>query len=171
MITQKELKELLNYDPYTGIFTWAKSKGTAKIGKEAGWICNQRGKTYKSIMINGKSYYAHRLAWFYMYGHFPEKDVDHINGNGLDNRIINLRSVTESENLRNSRKSILNTSGFCGVYFHKPTGKWQAKIQINGKGKSLGLFFDKNEALLARKSAEQLHGFHEFHGSEREFKL
>lgn len=84
IITQQFIKELLNYDPDTGIFTWVKSKGTAKKGSLVGSVCNQRGKCYNTIMINGKSYYAHRLAWLYVYGMFPEEDTDHINGDGLD---------------------------------------------------------------------------------------
>lgn len=167
ILTQEFIKELLNYDSETGIFTWAKSKGTAKKGKEAGWEATPHGKSYRVIMINGKGYFSHRLAWLYIHGRFPNNDVDHINGNGLDNRIINLRDVTESENLRNMKLSKLNKSGVIGVSWEKLVSKWRADIRIDGKKKFLGFFDDLEDAARVRKDAEIQHGYHPNHGSVR----
>lgn len=167
VITQQFIKELLNYDSETGIFTWAKSKGTAKKGKEAGWEATPKGKSYRVIMINGKGYFSHRLAWLYVYGYFPDNDIDHINGAGLDNRIINLRDVSESENLRNRRIPLNNKSGVIGVSWEKLVSKWRADISINGKKTCLGFFDELDEAAKTRKDAEIKHGYHENHGSIR----
>lgn len=164
-ITQEKLKELFNYDSDTGIFTWARSKGTAKKGNVAGSICNQRSKYYNIIMINGKSFYAHRLAWLYVYGTFPKDDIDHINGDGLDNSIANLRDVNESENLRNRRIPLNNKSGIIGVSWEKLMNKWRVKIAVDGKQICLGFFSDINEAKKVRKDAEIKYGYHTNHGS------
>lgn len=166
-LTQETLKEILHYDPDTGIFTWLISKGTAKKGNVAGNICNQRGKKYRTIMINYKTYYAHRLAWLYVYGEFPEKDTDHINGDGLYNRIDNLRCVTESENLRNSKLSSRNKSGVIGVSWEKLVSKWRVKIGVQGKNICLGFFRDLDEAIKVRKAAEIKYEYHPNHGSIR----
>lgn len=167
VITQEFIKELLDYNPDTGIFTWAKSKGTAKKGKESGWKATPNGKSYRVIMINGRGYFSHRLAWLYSYGSFPVNDIDHINGNGLDNRLINLRDVTESENLRNVRLSSRNKSGVIGVSWDKLVSKWRADIRIDGKKKFLGFFDDLEDAARVRKDAEIQNGYHNNHGSLR----
>lgn len=104
MITQRELKEQLTYYPYTGRFFWNNTRRGVKKGKRAGYVQDTRG--YRIIMIDRKPYYAHRLAWLYEYGSFPELEIDHVNRDTDDNRISNLRDVTHSTNLLNSKRSV-----------------------------------------------------------------
>ena len=91
VLTQSRLKELLYYDPYSGIFTWKISSGNMPAGSAAGCLSPEG---YIRITIAGKKYKAHRLAWFYVYGYFPENQVVHLNGARDDNRISNLREVS-----------------------------------------------------------------------------
>jgi hypothetical protein len=118
-------------------------------------------------VIDGVKHQSHRLAWLYVYGKHPKRQIDHIDGDGLNNRINNLRDVTCRENLKNSRLRSNNTSGVSGVYFHKPSGKWQALIFTNSGRKYLGTFVDIKDAIAAREGAEIEHGYHENHGQER----
>ena len=109
MFTQQELKRQLHYNPETGVFTWLVSNNNRiRVGDKAGAVSS--GKSYCRIKINGKSYGAHRLAFFYMHGEFPLKDVDHVDGNGLNNKWLNLRQVTHQENQKNQRLRKDNTS-------------------------------------------------------------
>ena len=91
-------------------------------------------------------------------------ELDHINGDRLDNRIENLRPVTRQENLKNQKRSIANTSGVTGVYWDRETGKWRALIRIGGKVKTIGRFLSFEEAVMARKEAERKNGYHANHG-------
>ena len=161
MITQKEIKEMLSYNPNTGCFIWMVSRGSAKVGDAAGGI---NGKGYFQIRVKGKIYLSHRLAWMITHGKFPEYDTDHINHDRADNRIVNLREVTRQENMKNASLYKTNTSGCCGISWFKSDGKWMAYIKLNGKDAYLGLFTDKFEAICARKSAENTHGYHANHG-------
>jgi hypothetical protein len=174
MITYKYLKECLQYSPVTGDFVWkhrppnhfssmhqARKTNSKLDGEKAGAI----SKTgYVFIRINGVGYKAHRLAWLYIHGVNPEGDLDHINGNGLDNRIENLRVVTPLENQRNRKLNKNNKSGTLGVRYRKDKCKWIAYIKYNHKSVSLGSFKTKDEAIKARKQAEKTLGFHENHG-------
>lgn len=152
------LREILKYDPNTGIFTW--NKKIAKrivVGKTAG--CLRNG--YITINIFGKRYQAHRLALVYVYGHCDSYDVDHINGIKHDNRIVNLRFATRSENKQN-RLSIQpnNKSGYTGVDWHKSSQGWRATITTMGKQKHLGIFDTKEKAYEAYvKAKRELHPF------------
>ena len=119
MITQKELKDLLHYDPETGVFTWLKSGKGRKANGETRGLTNG----YFTIRINWRQYKAHRLAWLYVYGVWPKGQIDHINHNTTDNRIANLREVTNQENHRNMSLSKNNTSGVTGVYWGKQLEK------------------------------------------------
>lgn len=168
MVTAERARELLSYDPSTGEFRWKVSQGTKKAGSVAGHeITYPSGKKYWSVKVEGKEYLAHRLAWLMTRGEFPPEQTDHIDGNGLNNRIDNLRAVSQTENLRNQRKYSNNTSGVSGVSWHKLTQKWMAHIRVNRQRIHLGLFADKSEAIAARKAAEAKYGFHANHGSER----
>ena len=146
-ITQEELKSLLHYNPNTGIFIWiVKSRGY-KYLKEAGDIITGRdGKSYRRISLLYKRYFAHRLAFIYMTGSLPKNQVDHINGNGADNRWINLRDVTASENNKNIRKNKLNKSGISGVYWSRNKSKWHTQLRINGKITYLGSYSSSFDA-------------------------
>ena len=156
MLTQTRLKEVLEYDPTTGIFTNRVSRSNMRAGSVAGCVTPNG---YISISIDGKRYLAHRLAYLCVVGSFPPDHIDHINGIRDDNRLANLRVATRSENCRNSRKRSNNTTGYKGVWFDKRTGKFQAQIRINGKKKYLGLFLTPEEAHRAyAKAANTLHG-------------
>ena len=167
-MNQAELKkcaEKLKYDPDTGEFTWLVGRrGTAKAGTIAGGISTARGKKYRLIMVDGTRYRAHHLAWLFAHGVMPTNELDHINGDGLDNRISNLRLVSHKENAKNQKKPSNNTSGVVGVYFSKAENKWKAMICVDYKPIWLGTFVEKSEAIKARKEAELEHGFHKNHG-------
>ena len=168
MITREEVVRVLHYDECTGIFTWKISHANnVKAGRETGCVnVSVSGKAYRVIRINGRSYKAHRLAWLILTGNFPDDQIDHIDGNGLNNRSVNLRAVSRAENCKNVRKHARNTSGVTGVYWDKAGSKWYASIKINGKQKRLG-YFDFDEAVAVRKEAERIHGFHHRHGETR----
>ena len=169
MITKDEVLKLLDYDPVTGIFIWkVRTAICVKIGAEAGSVfVNGNGKPYRRIMIKGRHYYSHRLAWLVLNGKFPDAEIDHVDGSGLNNASANLRAVTRKENTKNKRKQVNNTSGVMGVYWDKTYSEWAAKICLNGKLKKLGFFESFESAVAARKSAEKLYDFHPNHGETR----
>ncbi len=165
MITQAELKELLHYNPETGVFKWKKKTANCiEIGDMAGCL-NSRG--YLIICINSKNYYAHRLAWLYMTGEWPVQ-IDHINHIKDDNSWINLRETTSQENSKNRSLRKTNKSGVIGVGWCKQSNKWKTGIKISQKAIHLGYFTDKFEAICARKSAERKYEFHPNHGATNE---
>lgn len=167
-ITQEELKKLLHYDPETGVFIRKVSTAKRmKIGDVAGWITLSNGKSYIRMSISYKPYLAHRLAWLYMTGRFPSGEIDHINGNGLDNRFNNIREVLPQINMMNKRVYASNKSGISGVYWHNRDHVWSSSISINNTRVNLGCFDNIFDAACARKSAEFIYGFHENHGSIR----
>lgn len=131
MITQERLKEILHYDPETGIFTWKVDVGRygrIKAGSEAGYL----NRNYYECFIDGIRYPAHRLAWFYVHSTWPELLIDHINGNGHDNRICNLREATKSQNACNQKLSTCNSSGIKGLFWSSYHDAWCAHITKNG---------------------------------------
>lgn len=133
------IKELFNYDPETGILRWIGSRSNrVKYLDIAGTI----GKSgYLMVGILDKRYQVHRVIWFYMYGKWPDGDIDHINGIKTDNRIENLRDVTRSVNKQNIKRANLNNKyKLLGVFWHKASKKYLAKIMLNGNSKHLGLF-------------------------------
>jgi hypothetical protein len=151
MITQIELKQVLDYDPITGLFTWKIANSRrVKVGAVAGCL---KVHGYISIDINNKRYYAHRLAFLYMTGKFPENKIDHINIIRNDNRWENLREANNNQNAHNSSRPSHNTSGFKGVSKNKATGRYEAHIKINNKKKFLGLYDTVEEAFNQRNRA------------------
>ncbi len=158
MITQSELKKVLDYDPVTGDFTrMVANSNRIKVGDIAGFV-NKGG--YKQLMINKKTYYAHRLAWLYIYGEFPQNHIDHINGNKKDNRIANLRECTNIENHQNMASRKNSTSKYLGVCWSNYHNKWFAQISFNYQKKYLGLFENEEEAFAAYlKAKKELHTF------------
>ena len=150
----KELKEFLDYNPDTGIFTWIKKPNRrVKVGQVAGTMNN---KGYIMISFRRSLYLAHRLAYYMYHGVDPlENLVDHENGGESNNKINNLRLANKSQNGTNHIKLRSdNTSGAIGVYWNKKLKKWVAWIVVNKVTKHLGLFTNKEDAIKARREAE-----------------
>jgi len=163
MLTQKRLKELLDYCPKTGVFTWRVSRaGSALAGTTAGTL--QTGG-YRQGRVDGKFYMFHRLAFFYVLGRWPKDQVDHVNGIRDDNRWANLREATASQNIHNRGASALSSSGVKGVY---PRGtRWYAKICVKGNRQHLGVFDTIEEAAHAYSTAAETN-FGEFAHNRRD---
>jgi hypothetical protein len=167
-LTPEIVRALLDYDPETGLFIWKKRElragDLARIDKN--WNTRFAGKPvarrqhrhgHLQFGMYGKNYMAHRIGWMHFYGCAPNGDLDHINGVPDDNRIVNLREATTSQNLCNSRLRSDNTSGRKGVY--KSGKKWVAYINLNGKMKYLGAFHNFQFACIRREIAEDvMHG-------------
>lgn len=145
-LTRERLCELLNYDPETGLFAWRKFRSGGRVSLEAG--TNIRG--YRSIMIDGQWHRAHRLAWLYMFGRWPVRHIDHIDGDGSNNKIVNLREATGSQNEANKPLSSKNAVGIKGVC--RVGNKFQASARVNGKVRYLGIFDTKEEAGAAYRA-------------------
>jgi hypothetical protein len=144
-LTASRLRELLSYDAETGVFVWRVHHRPKMPGDRAGGF----GHGYIQIRLDGRLYYAHRLAWLYVTGEWPDEQIDHINGDGVDNRFANLRPCSNDENQKNLGLRKTNTSGFSGVRWDKERQKWAAHIRINGKVTQLGRFNSKDEARTA----------------------
>jgi hypothetical protein len=148
-LSVERVRELLNYDPETGVFTWrVRRAGPAKAGSRAG---SRNSNGYIKIAVDGQTYAAHRLAIFYTTGTWPAADVDHRNGARDDNRLDELRGGTRSFNMQNQRAARSNNStGLLGVNRHGAGGnRFRARIRApDGKLLSLGTF-DTAEAAHA----------------------
>ena len=119
---------------------------------------------YGRITLLGKRYKSHRVAWAMHHGDWPPDQIDHINGVKSDNRIENLRSVSQAENSKNSKIPANNMSGVIGIHWDKVNFRWVARIRVNGKKIDLCRTKDFDEAVAARKKAEAEYGFHPNHG-------
>ena len=154
MLTQVRLKELLAYDPKTGVFTRVGARGNGgywRAGSIAGSVNKVNG--YVEIWVDKKSYTGHRLAFLAMTGEFPSQNVDHIDLNRSNNVWANLRASTQLQNTWNMPKSKSNTSGFKGVSRRKDTGRWGARIKAEGQYLSLGSFDTPTAAAEAYRQA------------------
>lgn len=161
MIDLEFVKSILHYDSNSGVFTRLVNRHKYRAGEIAGRIDS---KGHRQLSICGKRYMAHRIAWMFFYGTPPNGEIDHINHVKDDNRISNLRDVSHISNARNKSHHKNNTSGIIGVYFHKRLSKWTASIADGSKQIHIGYFELKEEAIAARKAAEEIHGYHENHG-------
>jgi hypothetical protein len=163
------LRKRLRYEPETGKLYWLDCEDMPNCwrGRYAGVeaFTSDSGNGYQQGSIDGRTYQAHRVIWARVTGAWPAADIDHINGDKLDNRIENLRVVSRAENSRNASKRVNNTSGVCGVSWHKNRGKWQALVVVQGKYHHLGLFTSFDDAVAARKAAAREHGFTDRHGT------
>lgn len=173
------LRQLLDYDPATGKLYWlARTPDLFTQGKKNSpeSKCNRWNALYagrEALTANSEGYRfgyvmgvgvgAHRVVWAWWHGEWPNH-VDHINGERDDNRIVNLRSVTQGENNRNQKFHRTNTSGVMGVSWMPKERKWQSYISVKGIHRSLGWFACFGKAIAARKAAEVQHGFHPNHG-------
>ncbi len=153
MITQKELKKFLSYDPLTGEFTWLIHN---RISKHIGTIAGKPDNYgYIIISINNNRYKAHRLAWLYMTGKWPKDMIDHIDCNPSNNTFSNLREASNAENQSNSKLSKRNSSGIKGVRWDKKRNKWSVSIAANKIRYYIGSFDSIQEAIEAVKIARQ----------------
>lgn len=151
-LTAQRLRELLSYDPDTGIFYWrVNRRGRAKAGSKAG---TPHSDGYWEIGVDGKAYRAHRLAWLYVHGYTPKEMLDHINRNRLDNRIENLRKSENYLNMRNAGPYKQNSSGVRGVSWSDKSKRWVAAIMDRGRNFHLGSYKSIEEAAAARYAAE-----------------
>ncbi|MBD1600660.1 HNH endonuclease [Pseudomonas typographi] len=154
MLTQEELKRQLSYDPDTEVFKWAIRKLKVKFGAVAG---KTKPKGYIEIRVNLVSYQAHRLAWLYVHGVWPDGLVDHINRNPSDNRIENLRVANHQQNFRNVPVGRRSSTGIKGVSPHAASGKYRAAIRVDKRRIWLGLFSTVEEAAQAYRAASEAH--------------
>lgn len=168
------LHECLEYEAASGLLFWKKRPlehfasanacgvwNSKHAGAAAGSPNNKRRWATK---INAELYQNHRIAWALYHGVWPDDQIDHINGDSEDNRIVNLRVVTNAENQRNARRKASNTSGVTGVSWHRRGRVWCATIRVGGRQKHVGQFVDFDKAVVARKAAEREYGYHENHG-------
>lgn len=163
-LTAGFVRSILDYDPDTGIFRWKYNPNHAQCWntRRAGQIAGGRGSRFGAvaiIRIDGPSYVAHRLAWLITHGEWPAGEIDHINGDPLDNRLTNLRIVTHSQNSFNKAKQSNNTTGYVGVVHRYKRGDlWEARISRDGKIVWQAYFTNPQEAAAARRKAvEAIH--------------
>ena len=139
---QELIEDALTYDPDTGLFKWLDISGSKNCRKSRGWFCGHQNKGgYYSIRVNGKLFQAHRLAWYLMKGKMPEAVIDHIDRNPSNNKLGNLRSVTQRENVLNSAR--VDNAKYVDQL---PSGRWRAYNDHGGKRTHLGMFNTEKEA-------------------------
>jgi hypothetical protein len=148
------IQEQITYDPETGLFTWLTGRNAGKT--TAGRLDNFG---YRTIRVNDITFMTHRLAWFLVHGKHPEHCIDHINRVRDDNRLVNLREATRSQNAYNTKKQVNNTSGFKGVTYNKANDTWIAQIKDQGVHMYLGSYKNKIDAAFAYQTyAAKLRG-------------
>ena len=182
-LTAEIVRELLHYNPNTGKLFWrerpskyfknevdARKWNAQRAGKEA-FICKERDCHSKHGRIKSKigsilykKYNAHRIIWLHYYGCWPKDQIDHINHDATDNRIINLREVSGFENQKNRTLNKNSTTGYTGVSWYKKENKYRARIKINSKEIYLGSYASLEEAIKARELANINYNFHPNHG-------
>lgn len=171
-LRQEDLKALLSYDPDSGIFRWRQSSGSRALeGAEAGAVMRTKTGSYVviTLTVNGiqRRCLAHRLAFLYMEGSlpdFPTVEVDHIDGNGLNNAWSNLRLVDHRTNACNQKLRVTNSSGVNGVSWDRSMGKWEVYVWDHGCKRHLAYTDDIEEAAVLREQADCDFGYHENHG-------
>ncbi len=177
------LRQLLRYEPDTGKLFWLprgpemfKDGYRTASGNCTNWNARYSGSEaftaldrngYRHGTVFNVHYMAHRLAWVLHYGIAPVDQIDHINGDAQDNRIVNLRSVSQAQNMRNLKQAKNNTSGVTGVRWRQDTGKWETRVIVQGRRVFSGSFSSMEEAISARRAAEAAHGYHPNHGGVR----
>lgn len=154
ILTPDLLRSLLHYNPDTGVFTYTRARPKIQVGAVAGHL--HKGHGYIQLKVNGVLYLAHRLAWLYVHGEWPDGQIDHIDRNRTNNVFSNLRVVTGSQNAQNSDPQVNNWTGGKDVTWFKPKQRWVARISLNGDRVFLGSFKDKSDALAIRKFAESI---------------
>jgi hypothetical protein len=170
IVSPDMLRQLLDYDPDTGLFVWRsragqKSWNTRYAGTRA--FANRDKHGYQTGTLLGLRFFAHRIAWAHVYRAWPSDEIDHVNHDRSDNRIANLRPVDRTENRRNISRNQNNKSGVCGVHWASHVQKWIAQISVGGAKMYLGCYADLQDAARARKDAETGYAFHPNHGKRR----
>lgn len=164
-MTYEEAHKLFIYCSSTGKLFWrVPRRKTVFAGEEAGSIQKYGRTFYRAVGYNENLFLSHRVIWLMLTGFWPLKGIDHLDGDGLNNRIENLRDTGQKKNQQNRRKNKNNTSGDTGVYWNKKLGKWQAQIGLVGGKKYLGLFEEKEKAVKVYEEAKQRYGFSKRHG-------
>lgn len=178
MLTAKRAGDRLHYNQDAGVLVWKfrdrvefktdkhwKIWNTRYAGTEAGWVySDSHGNKYLCVTVDGRKYRAHRVIWLMTTGAWPVNHIDHIDGDGMNNAISNLRDVTASQNHRNQKIDSRSKTGIPGVRFCSDTQKYETRIHNRGKSQRLGRFTDFFEACCARKAAELALEFHPNHG-------
>ena len=154
MLTQERLKELLHYNPDTGDIIRLSTGNTLRTTNSHGYFV---------VEVDKVLYYAHRIAWMYIYGEFPYLDIDHINGDKVDNRIVNLREACDRTNGRNKKQQSNNKTGVTGVSYEKKSNTWRVNISTNDK-RIYVTCYTLLDAVCVRKNLEREHGYHKNHG-------
>jgi len=155
VLTPERIRELLDYDPETGVFRWRIKAQGIRAGHQTGYVDQTNG--YVTIRIDGKKRYAHRLAWAYVTGQWPKTGIDHLDRDRTNNRFANLRQANRSENACNRPKQRNSSTGVKGVYLHRQSGRFNARISKNGVEHSLGMYATVDEAAEARRIAEPIY--------------
>ena len=157
-LSQATVREFLRYEPETGLFIWIKSLARKSLISTIAGTKDRHG--HIRISLQNHLWGAHRLAWLYVYGRWPYGVIDHINGRPADNRISNLRDVSQAVNLQNQRTPKRGSkTGVVGVSWDKKRCKYYAQISLNGRSYKLGRFDTLNEARDAYLAAKKkLHG-------------
>ena len=176
-MTADFVRSILHYDADTGQLTWkerpldhfqheaAAARWNGRYpGQRVGYRCNTG---YLSVTIQGQKLLCHRVIWLIVHGHWPADQIDHINGDPADNRLVNLRHVTPQKNQRNRKLSKASTSGVSGVTWCRTRKRWMVRIGASANPTYLGCFKDKDEAVAARKAGEAALGYHKNHGRVR----
>lgn len=157
-LTAQELRQVIDYDATTGVFIWkhrlsSAGRAVKRCGKQAGSV-DLYGRIV--IRLHGVLYFAHQLAWLYVYGDWPDGVIDHINGNPADNRISNLRDIPQSTNMQNRRfPKAVNPLNTLGVSWHKAAGRYRARLTVDRKEIHLGLFDSVEDAHRAYLEAKR----------------
>ncbi len=166
LIVEKDTETgMLSIKTPCGAITYQPETGVLKTAKGFLPTINQWG--YYALYFFRKTVRAHRLAWFMYYGKWAEHEIDHIDGNPLNNRINNLRECTRGENEYNKSLIASNRSGVKGVYWNKKCSRWHARVRHNGKRLNLGVYKDiedAKEAVIAART--RLHNQFANHGVE-----
>lgn len=166
MLTFEEAKELFVYDRETGIIKWRKRFSNRQRKNLVAGSSESNG--YIRIKFEGKKYLAHRISMLLAYGFYGDGlEIDHINHIRNDNRLVNLRFVTRSDNNRNKSRSSKNASGATGVFYCKDARKYRAQITVDRVIIHLGYFVTLEEAAGARKAAEIKYKFNVGHGATK----
>ena len=178
LVSVDQLRELLDYNAASGVLTWRQRDPRLFKSKRdcQAWNTRYAGKPanhvhtlgYVVVRLLGRAYKGHRIAYAIYHGRWPKLQIDHINGVKTDNRISNLREVDNQTNAMNTKTHRHNTSGAPGVYWHKRDRKWVARIGTTKAGSFIGAFKSFEDAVAARKRAEQDLGYHPNHGRSQE---